>query len=80
MKLQKLKHSADDMGEACIVTHIVNEVTLGGEYTVCGRAIPDADFIINGWEAIEGGEFNGTIKDCDCKDCKKIVSYFKRLK
>jgi hypothetical protein len=33
MKLQKLKHSADDLGEACIVTHIVNEVTLGGNNT-----------------------------------------------
>jgi hypothetical protein len=80
MKLQKLRHSADDMGEDCIVTHIVNEIDLGGEYTICGRAIPDSDFNWNGWEPIKGGEFQGTIKDCDCKDCKKIVAYFKRLK
>lgn len=80
MKLQKLRHSADDMGEDCIVTHIVNEVNLGGEYTVCGRAIPDADLKLNGWEPVDGGEYQGTIKDCDCNDCKKIVAYIKSLK
>ena len=80
MRLQKLRHSVDDMGENCIVTHIVNEVNLGGEYTVCGRAIVDADLKHNGWEPVDGGEFQGTIKDCDCKDCKKIVAYFKSLK
>lgn len=80
MRLQKLRHSVDDMGEDCIVTHIVNEVDLGGEYTVCGRAIVDADLKLNGWEPVGGGEFQGTIKDCDCKDCKKIVAYFKSLK
>lgn len=80
MKLQKLRHSVDDMGEDCIITHIVNEVNLGGEYTVCGRAIVDANLKCNGWEPVEGGEFRGTIKDCDCKDCKRIVAYFKLLK
>lgn len=79
MKLQKLRHSVDDMGEDCIITHIVNEINLGGEYTVCGRAIVDADLIINGWEADVGGDFQGTFEDCDCKDCKRIVRYFKRL-
>lgn len=80
MKLQKLRHSADDMGEECVITHIVNEIDLGGEFTVCGRAIPDATILFNGWEAAPNGEFIGTIKNCDCKDCKKVVSYFKNLK
>lgn len=80
MKLQKLRHSADDMGEECIITHIVNEITNGGEYTVCGRAIPDSNIHYNGWEEAPNGEFYGTIKNCDCKDCKKVVSYFKSLK
>lgn len=79
MKLQKLRHSADDMGEDCIVTHIVNEINLGGEFTVCGRAIVDANLDFNGWESVEGGEFKGTIKDCDCINCKNIVAYFKNL-
>ena len=80
MRLQKLRHSVDDIGEDCIITHIVNEIDLGGEYTVCGRAIVDADLKLNGWEHVEGGEFRGTIKNCDCKDCKKVVAYFKSLK
>lgn len=79
MKLQKLRHSENDAGEECITTHIVNEIELGGEFTVCGRAIPDADFKKDGWEPV-GGEFEGTIKYCDCTDCKKVVAYFKRLK
>ena len=80
MKLQKLRHSADDMCEDCVITHIVNEITNGGEYTVCGRAIPDSNIHFNGWESVSHGEFYGTIKNCDCKDCKKVVSYFKHLK
>lgn len=79
MKLQKLRHSPDDMGEECIIKHIVNEIELGGEFTVCGRAIVDADMRFNGWEPIGSG-FKGTIKDCDCKDCRKVIEYFKRLK
>ena len=80
MRLQKLRHSPEDMGEYCTITHIVNEISNGGEYTVCGRAIPDADLDWNGWEPVKGGELQGSIKDCDCKDCKKIVHYFKTLK
>lgn len=79
MKLYRLRHSADDMGEECIITHIVNEIDLGGEFTVCGRAIVDADLKLNGWEPVPHGEYNGTIDDCDCKDCKKVVYYFKHL-
>lgn len=80
MKLQKLRHSIEDMGENCILTHIVNEITNGGEYTVCGRAIPDSNIYFNGWEPVPHGEFYGTIKNCDCNDCKKVVFYFKHLK
>lgn len=80
MKLQRLRHSADDMGEETIITHIVNEIELGGEFTVCGRAIVDADIIDNGWEPIPASETTGTINDCDCKDCKRIIYYFKHLK
>lgn len=79
MILQKLRHSPDDMGEDCIITHIVNEINNGGEFTVCGRAIPDADYHYNGWTPIPDGEFIGTIADCDCNDCKKILTYYKQL-
>lgn len=79
MLLQKLRHSVEDMGEDCILTHVVNEVCNGGEYTVCGRAIPDARFIDDGWEQV-GDEFRGSFVRCDCKDCRKIITYFKSLR
>lgn len=79
MKLQRLIHSVDDIGEECIITHIVNEIELAGEFTVCGRAIVDSTLDWEGWERTDG-EFYGTIKDCDCKDCKRIITYFKHLK
>ena len=80
MRLQKLRHSVEDMGEECIVTHIVNEVDLDGEFTVCGRDIVQSCIDFEGWEAVPNGEFYGTIKNCDCEDCKKVVAYFKRLR
>lgn len=79
MKLQKLRHSVDDIGEDCIITHIVNQIDLGGEFTICGRAIPDADLELDGWEPVPNGAFYGTIEDCDCKNCKKTLYYLKHL-
>lgn len=82
MLLQKLRHNGDDFmgieGEVVIV-HGVNEVELGGEYTICGRAIPDSVLEYEGWEAV-GSSFRGSIKKCECRSCIRIVTYFKRLK
>ena len=76
-------HSQDDfMTEDCenkIITHVVNEIELGGEYTVCGRAIPDSSLETEDWERI-GASFLGSIRKCDCKDCVKIIKYYKSLR
>lgn len=84
MILQKMKHSKDDMfldseDDFLVITHIVDNSSLGGEYTVCGRAIPDSSLKVEGFESY-GKEYAGKLKDCDCKDCKKRVQWFKRLK
>jgi hypothetical protein len=83
MRLQKLQHRNDDfMGDDCeniVVTHGVNTLTNGGEYTICGRAIPDANIEDDGWVAV-GEEFTGSMAKCDCKDCLKTIRYFKRLR
>ena len=83
MRLQKLQHRIDDFmddnEEEIIVTHGVNGITNGGEYTICGRAIPDANLDDDGWVAV-GDEFTGSIAKCDCKDCLRIIHYFKRLR
>ncbi len=67
------------MGVDCVLTHVVNEVSNGGEYTVCGRAIPDARYVDDGWEQV-GVEYRGSFVKCDCKDCRKIINYYKSLR
>lgn len=80
MKLQKLLHKNEILGaeDKIIVTHVVNEIELGGEFTVCGRAIVDSVIEVEGWQA-KGEEFQGTIDECDCSSCLMVIQYFKEL-
>lgn len=78
MKLQKLRHMIAE-GNNIIITHAVNEITNGGEYTVCGCAIPDSTLAFEGWEQL-GDEFVGNIKNCTCGTCTNIINYFRKLK
>lgn len=83
MLLQKLVHSQDtlrtDDGQNAIITHGVNEINLGGEYTICGCAIPDSCLENKGWEAV-GSSFKGNMSKCDCRNCLEIIHYFKTLR
>lgn len=83
MLLQKMRHSLEDIAENDlendIITHGVNEITCGGEYTICGRAIPDSVIDFEGYERI-GEAFRGSISKCECKDCLKIITYYKNLR
>lgn len=81
MKLQALKHSTDDIPNETqtILVHIVDEVTLGGEFTVCGRAIPQSNIDIDGWQS-EGQEYIGTIRKVTCPNCLRILTYYKHLR
>lgn len=67
MLLQKLIHSQGDImtddGQNAIVVHGVNEVTCGGEYTICGRAIPDSVLEFEGFEAV-GESYRGYSMAC----------------
>lgn len=65
--------------ENAIIVHGVNEISLGGEYTICGRAIPDSDLKYEGWEQV-GEPFIGNMSKCECKDCLKIIRYYKSLR
>lgn len=76
-KLQKMLVQGDY--EVFTRTCIVDEITKGGEYTVCGMAIPDSRLDLEGFAA-NGKEFKGSIKDCTCQGCLDIVNYFKRLR
>lgn len=68
-----------DGGKSYAVTCIVNEIVHGGEFTLCGRAIPDSNLETHGFEAV-GDEFKGPIRKCTCPDCNKVVNYYKHLK
>lgn len=76
-------HTSNDVmtddGQNTVITHGVSEVTCGGEYTICGRAIPDSCLIYEGFEAI-GKSYRGSISKCECKDCLKIIRYYKSLR
>lgn len=74
--LQRMKHM-DALEDELI--HIVDEIHQGGEFTLCGLAIPDSYLDSEGYEHI-GEEFKGSIKKCTCPDCYKIVSYIKSLR
>lgn len=81
MKLQVLRHSISDIPNETPITliHIVDECNLGAEYTICGRAIPDSNIDIDGWQQL-GKEYPGTIHDVTCPSCKRILSYYKHLR
>ena len=58
---------------------IVDEIRKGGEFTVCGLAIPDSTLETDGFRAVNK-EYKGSIKECTCPNCRRIIAYYKNLK
>lgn len=58
---------------------LVDLSTRGGEYTICGNAIPDSHLDSEGFEAI-GNEYYGSIKEVNCPRCSAVIEYIKSLK
>ena len=58
---------------------IVDEIRKGGEFTVCGLAIPDSTLEKDGFRAVGEG-YKGSIDECSCPNCKMIIAYYKSLK
>lgn len=83
MLLQKMVHnnlSFDcDSDSVVEVVHGVAEVTCGGEYTICGLAIPDSSLEFDGFER-KGEEYRGRLGLCTCGYCLKIIRYYKDLR
>jgi hypothetical protein len=77
MLLQKMRDA-----DGHIITCVMNTCTLGGEFTVCGQDAVDRT--IGSFDHCEiepvGCSFHGELNKCTCKDCKKIISWFKDLK
>jgi hypothetical protein len=66
-------------GEVFTVTCAVNIAQMGGEYTLCGNAIPDTRLDQEGCEAA-GEAYQGKLKDVDCPNCLNFIKFVKRLK
>ena len=77
MKLQKMmyEHGSDVFTFCCAV----NIYCKGGEYTICGNAIPDTTMELYGCEKT-GGEFEGKLKDVTCPNCLNFINYIKGFK
>jgi len=76
MILQKMKYLKD--GVIRRKTCGVNEIIRGGEFTFCGMATPDSNFIDDDFEAL-GNYFEGSFKQVTCPSCKNFIDYIKRL-
>lgn len=76
--LQKMRYSLYGEEEfECVC--LVDNSSKGGEFTLCGNAIPDSNIEIEGFEAV-GSEFLGSVKDVTCPNCLKVIEYIKSLK
>lgn len=77
-KLQKMRYSLyleEEYECVCLVDNSCN----GGEFTMCGNAIPDSNIEYDGFEAV-GDEFDGSIKEITCPNCLRRIQYIKSLK
>lgn len=75
--LQKMRY--DNLGEVIEVICLVDYATKGGEYTLCGNAIPNSLMEQEGAERV-GEEFTGSIRDVTCRDCITKIEYIKSIK
>jgi hypothetical protein len=51
----------------------------GGEFTICGAAIPDSDVGHEEFDSV-GEEYEGLLKDVTCGRCLQIIRFIKSLK
>jgi hypothetical protein len=77
MLLQNMKYRED--GTMHKVTCAVNLVQHGGEFTLCGAAIPDSTLKFDDFER-DGDEYDGRLEKVTCTDCLRFINFVKGLK
>jgi hypothetical protein len=77
MELQKMMYRED--GEVFTVICAVNIAQMGGEYTLCGNAIPDTRLENEDCEAV-GKAYRGKLKEVNCANCLNFINFVKGLK
>ena len=78
MRLQKMKHNVSS-DEYEVITHAINLVTHGGEFTICGLDTVSSDFYYNGFEE-SGTYYDGKLKEVNCEECLELINFIKKLK
>jgi len=78
MLLQKMKYKNNDTKKIITLVCAVNLVDLGGEYTICGNAIPDTNLEDFGCEA-SGDSFEGKLKNVTCPNCNRHINFIKNM-
>lgn len=81
VELQPMLHtdSSDPDGSVCKVVHIVNNCQMGGEFTMCGCAIPDSLLSQEGFQQ-DGESYFGTVSQCTCQGCRDFVRYVQSMR
>jgi len=76
MILQKMKYKNYDTNRIITFVCVVNLIELGGEYTLCGNAIPDTNLKDFGCEA-SGEPYEGKLKEVTCPNCNRHINFVK---
>lgn len=77
-KLQKMLRKIDGEDDLIEIVHVVNNIQMGGEFTLCGCAIPDSTLETTDFKRI-GEEFDGKLGECTCKNCLNMVYFCKTM-
>jgi hypothetical protein len=77
MELQKMIYR--QYGTAKKYVCAVNPVQHGGEYTLCGNAIPDTTLKDDDCEHT-GDSYTGVLKKVTCPNCIYFINFIKNLK
>lgn len=77
--LQVMDHFIGGEDSVVQIVHVVDEIRMGGEFTMCGCAIPDSTLSQEGFESV-GSEFKGTVSQSTCSSCRDFVRYVQSMK
>lgn len=77
-RLQKMFHKIDGEDELIEIVHVVNNIQMGGEFTLCGCAILDSTLETTDFKRI-GEEFDGKLGECTCQNCLNMVYFCKTM-
>lgn len=78
VELQLMVHRGD-CKEDYFEVHIVNNCQIGGEFTLCGCAIPDSTLESEGFAQSDEPYF-GTVSQCTCQGCRDFVRYVQSMR